>query len=171
MPISDLIPWKREKQETVRREEEHPLWSFRREMDRLFKDYLGEWGERSLAPFGEGWGAFSPQVDVTETDGEIKVSAELPGLGDEDIDVSLSNDVLTIRGEKKEEKEEKGRSYYRAERSYGSFVRSVPLPAEVDADKVDAVFQKGVLTVTLPKTGEARARKKIAIKTKVAAGS
>jgi HSP20 family protein len=164
MPISDLIPWKREKQETVRREEEHPLWSFRREMDRLFKDYLGEWGERSLAPFGEGWGAFSPQVDVTETDGEIKVSAELPGLGDEDIDVSLSNDVLTISGEKKEEEEQEGKDYYRMERSYGSFRRAIPLPAEVDADKVDAVFQKGVLTVTLPKTGESKT-KKVTVKT------
>jgi HSP20 family protein len=164
MPISDLIPWKREKQVPVRREEEHPLWTFRREMDRLFDDFFGAWGGRSLAPFGEGWGAFSPQVDVTEADGEIKVSAELPGLDDEDIDVSLSNDVLTISGEKKEEKEQEGKDYYRMERSYGSFRRAIPLPAEVDADKVDAIFQKGVLTVTLPKTDETKS-KKVTVKT------
>jgi HSP20 family protein len=159
MPISDLIPWKREKQVPVRREEENPLWAFRREMDRLFDDFFGAWGGRALAPFGEGWGAFSPQVDVAEMEDEIKVSAELPGLDNEDIDVSLSDDVLTISGEKKEEKEEKGKNYYRSERSYGAFRRDIPLPSQVDADKVDAVFQKGVLTITLPKTAEAKAKK------------
>jgi HSP20 family protein len=164
MAIGDLIPWKREKQVPVRREEGHPLWTFRREMDRLFDDFFGPWGERALTPFGEEWGAFSPQVDVTETDGQIKISAELPGLDDEDIDVSLSDDVLTISGEKKAEKEEEGENYYRAERSYGAFRRAIPLPSEVDADKVDAVFQKGVLTITLPKTGETKA-KKVTVKT------
>jgi HSP20 family protein len=92
------------------------------------------------------------------------VSAELPGMDDEDIEVSLSRDVLTISGEKKQEKEEKGRDYYRAERSYGSFRRSIPLPAEVNADKVDAVFSKGVLTITLPKTAKAEGRKRIIVK-------
>jgi HSP20 family protein len=98
-------------------------------------------------------------VDVAEMEDEIKVSAELPGLDNEDIDVSLSDDVLTISGEKKEEKEEKGKNYYRSERSYGAFRRDIPLPSQVDADKVDAVFQKGVLTITLPKTAEAKAKK------------
>ena len=169
MPITDLIPWK--KKEPAQQEEEHalqradhPLLTFQQEMNRLFDDFFGR---SSVAPFGElgeGWGLFSPRVDVAETEKEIVVSAELPGLDDEDIDVSLSRDMLTITGEKKQEKEKKGRNYYRVERSYGSFRRSVPLPAEVDTGKVDAVFRKGVLTITLPKTAEAKARKRIAIK-------
>jgi len=165
MPITDLIPWRKkvpvERREETLSGEEHRLTLFQHEMNRLFDQFFRGF---DLAPFGGEWAAFSPQVDVVEKDDEIVVSAELPGLDDKDIDVSLSNDTLTIRGEKKEEKEEKGRSYYRAERSYGSFTRSIPLPGEVDASKVDAVFQKGVLTVTLPRSGEARARKKIAVK-------
>lgn len=171
MPITDLIPWR--KKQPVRQEEErslqsaeHPLLTLQQEMNRLFDDFFGS---RALEPFGalgEGWDAFSPQVDVVETDQEIRVSAELPGMDDEDIEVSLSRDVLTISGEKKQEKQEKGRDYYRAERSYGSFRRSVPLPAEVNADKVDAVFSKGVLTITLPKTAETADRKHITVKTK-----
>jgi HSP20 family protein len=132
-------------------------------VNQLFDDFFGGRGDRSLAPFGEGWGAFSPQVDLTETEDEIMISAELPGLSDEDIEVSLSGDVLTLSGEKKEEKEEKGKSYYRSERSYGSFRRAIPLPAEVDPEQVEAVFQKGVLTVSLSKTGKTKA-KKISVK-------
>ena len=159
MPISDLIPWKKEKQLPVRREAEHPWSDFRREMNRLFDDMLGGEREGALVPFGGEWSAFSPQVDVTETEDEIKVSAELPGLDQEDIDVSLSNGTLLIRGEKREEKEEKGESYYRSERAYGAFRRDIPLPSAVDVEQVDAVFEQGVLTVTLPKTEEARAKK------------
>ena len=98
-----------------------------------------------------------------QPDKEIRVSAELPGLDDKDIEVNLSHDVLTISGEKRQEKRQ---SYYRTERSYGSFGRSIPLTAEVDANKVDAVFSKGALTITLPKTGEAAGRKRIVVKPK-----
>lgn len=160
MAITDLISWRRERQTPVRREEENPFTAFRREMDRLFEDF---WGERAMAPFGEEWGAFSPQVDVTETDGEIKVSAELPGLDDEDIDLSISNNVLTIKGEKKEEQEEKGDNYYRSERAYGAFRRDVSLPSDVNTDQVDAVYDKGVLTITMPKAEKTKATK-IAVK-------
>jgi HSP20 family protein len=104
---------------------------------------------------------------VSETDKEIKVSAELPGMDDKDIDVSLTRDALTIKGEKKEEKEDKGKDYYKMERSYGSFTRSIPLPVEVDTDKVQATFKKGVLEITLPKTAKAiQETKKIPIKPK-----
>jgi HSP20 family protein len=140
------------------------LLTFQQEMNRLFDDFFGRSGLEPFGGWGEGWGLFSPRVDVAETDREVVVSAELPGLDDEDIDVSLSRGMLTISGEKKQEKEKKGRNYYRVERSYGSFQRSVPLPSEVDTGKVDAVFRKGVLTITLPKTAEAKARKRIAIK-------
>jgi HSP20 family protein len=140
------------------------LLTFQQEMNRLFDGFFGRSALEPFGGLGEGWGLFSPRVDVAETDKEVVVSAELPGLDDEDIDVSLSRGMLTISGEKKQEKEKKGRNYYRVERSYGSFRRSVRLPAEVDTGKVDAVFRKGVLTITLPKTAEAKARKRIAIK-------
>ena len=169
MPITDLIPWK--KKEPVQQEEEralesaeHPLLSFQQEMNQLFDDFFGRSWMEPFGAFREGWDAFSPRMDVAESDTEIVVSAELPGLDEEDIDVSLSRGMLTISGEKRQGKEEKGRNYYRVERSYGSFQRSIPLPAEVDASKVDAVFRKGVLTITLPKTGEAKGRKRIVVK-------
>jgi HSP20 family protein len=118
-----------------------------------------------MQPFEGRIGAFSPKVDVTENEKEFNISAELPGMDDKDIDVSLQNDMLTIRGEKKEEKEDKGKDYYRMERSYGYFSRTIPLPVEVETDKVDAKFKKGVLTITLPKTAKAVAEtKKISVK-------
>ena len=160
------IPWKREKQVPVRREEENPLWAFRREMDRLFDDFFGAWGGRALAPFGEGWGAFSPQVDVAEMEDEIKVSAELPGLDAKDVDVTVSHNTLTLKGEKKQEHEEKGEGYYRSERSYGSFQRSIPLPGTVETDEADAAFDKGVLTITFPKAAAEKGRKQITVKSK-----
>ena len=106
-----------------------------------------------------------PRVDVAETEDKVQVSAELPGIDPENVDVSIAHDVLTISGEKREEREEKKRDYHRIERSYGSFRRSVPLPTEVDTDKAEAHFKNGLLTITLPKTEKARARKKITVKT------
>jgi HSP20 family protein len=130
-------------------------------MDRLFdRFYRGS----SLAPFAKGWGGFSPNVDVVETDDQIKVSAELPGMQDKDIEVSLDRGVLTISGEKSEERKEEGENYYRAERSYGSFRRAIPLPTEVNEDEVEAIFQDGVLTITMPKAEVARGRKRISVK-------
>jgi len=158
MAITDLIPWRR--QEPARGGESE-LTAFERDMDHLFGRFFRG---GTLAPFGEGWGAFSPSVDVVETDDEIKVSAELPGLDDKDIEVSLDRGVLTISGEKSEERKEERENYYRAERTYGSFRRAIPLPAKVNEDKVEAVFQKGVLTITLPKAEVVRGRKRISVK-------
>lgn len=129
----------------------HPLEGFRREMDRLFEDVLSGWGVRRAE--------FLPAVDVHETEAEIVVTAEVPGLKAEEVDISISNDVLTIRGEKKGEREEKGRNYHVVERSYGSFHRSVPLPAAVDSEKATASCKEGVLTVSLPKVEKAKAKK------------
>jgi HSP20 family protein len=169
MPITDLIPWK--KREPDREQEggalqvrQDPYLTFQEQMNRMFDDFFQGWG---LQPFGtarEGWDAFSPRVDITETDKEVEVSVELPGLEEKDIDVRLSRDVLTIQGEKTQEREERKRNYVRTERSYGSFRRSIALPGEVDAGKADAVFRNGVLTVTLPKAGGPQARKKITVK-------
>lgn len=107
----------------------------------------------------------APAVDLTEDDKTYKVTAELPGMDEKDIDVTVSGGALVIKGEKKEEKEEKDKNYYLSERSYGSFRRSFSLPEGVDQDKITANFAKGVLTVTLPKTADAqKAQKKIEVK-------
>jgi HSP20 family protein len=99
-------------------------------------------------------------VDVTETDKEVKVCAEIPGVDAKDIDVSVEDGTLTIKGEKKYEQEEKGKGQYRMERSYGSFERAIPLPTEVDESKAKAEFKKGVLRLTLPKRRGAQPRRK-----------
>jgi HSP20 family protein len=167
MAITDLIPRKRkEKNVPVKRDEYDPFYKLQRNMNRVFDDFYNNFGLSSFEPFDESFGAFSPSVDVTENDQEITVSAELPGLDDNDIEVSLAHNVLTVSGEKKEKKEDKGKDFYRMERSYGSFQRSISLPAEVEPDKVEAKFNKGVLTITLPKTAEAQKQtKRISVKT------
>lgn len=144
------------------REMMNPFAAFRQEMDKLMDDFLGGF---DLRPFSFRADAFTPSVDVVDTDKEIRVSAELPGMDEKDIEVSLTGEVLTIKGEKKEEREEKGKDYFRSERSYGSFLRNIPLPIEVDTTKVQASFKKGVLTVNMPKTTKAIDRtKKINVK-------
>ena len=112
-----------------------------------------------LMPKGEEYLEWMPALDVSETDEAIEVTAELPGVKPEDVDVNLSEELLTIRGEKRAEKEETKRDYHRIERSYGSFTRTVKLPASVNAEKVEATFKDGVLTIVLPKREEARTRK------------
>jgi HSP20 family protein len=161
MAIKNLVP-SGKKTLPVKREAYDPFALFRQEMNRLYDSFFRGF---ELEPFESRIGAFSPHIDVTESDKDINITAELPGMDDKDIDVSISKDALTIRGEKKEEKEEKKKNYYHMERSYGSFSRTIPLPSEIDTDKVKAQFKKGVLTVTLPKTAKAvKETKKIQIK-------
>jgi len=106
-----------------------------------------------------------PAVDVTEIDGGFEVTAELPGMDEKNVEVKLANHTLTIKGEKRDEQEETKKDYYMRERSFGSFQRSFTVPDGVDMDKIEAIFKKGVLTVTLPKTAEAKkTEKKITIK-------
>jgi len=160
MPKKNLVPSKKDM--PVRREEYNPLGLLRHEINSLFDNFFSGY---DIEPFAGRFGAFSPSIDVKESDKELRVSAELPGIDEKDIEVSLNKDSLTIKGEKKEEKEDKGKDYYRMERSYGSFSRTIPLPTEVDQDKVKADFKKGVLTVTVPKTAKAmKETKKISIK-------
>ena len=143
-----------------RREREGFMRPFE-EMRRMMEDF---W----MTPFEEfgRWGdGFTPKVDVKEEDKEIIVSAELPGMDQKDIDVTVTNDSIRISGEKKHEKEEEEKDYYRHERFCGSFDRVIDLPAEVEEDKAEAEFSKGVLTIRLPKSEEAQTKhKKIKIK-------
>lgn len=162
MNIKNLIPFGK-KNIAVNREEENPFLLMQREMNRLFDTFSGTWGLDSFPALD---GSFSPRMDMTEDSKAFTVTAEMPGMSEKDIDLAISGDTLTIRGEKKEEKENKGRNYYYSERSYGTFSRTIPLPVQVDVDRVTANFKKGVLTVTLPKTaGLADMTKKISVKT------
>ncbi|TAN42903.1 MAG: Hsp20/alpha crystallin family protein [Nitrospirae bacterium] len=161
MSIKDLMPFKK-KDVPVKREEDNPIALLRRDIDSLFDNFFRGF---AMEPLAGHLAAFSPNVDITETDKEIKVTAELPGMDEKDIDVSLNKDMLTIKGEKKEEKEDKGKNYYRVERSFGSFSRTIPLPVEIETEKIGASFKKGVLTVTLPKSAKAiDATRKINVK-------
>jgi HSP20 family protein len=132
----------------------------RREMDRLWEDYFGP-GRRALQPLAEVW---LPALDVSESGDKVTIKAEVPGMEAKDIEISMVGDTLTIKGEKKVEKEEKEESYHLVERSYGSFVRSIRMPAPVNADKIEASYKNGVLTITCPKKEEVKP-KAIEIKT------
>jgi HSP20 family protein len=128
--------------------------SLQREIDQVFKDF-----GRNLPSFGEGRdGPMQVKFNVAETDKAVEVTAEIPGVDVKDIDVQLREDVLTIKGEKKAEKDEKQKDYHLVERSYGMFERSFTLPAGVEAGKVEASFDKGVLTIVLPKAPEAQSK-------------
>jgi HSP20 family protein len=128
------------------------LSTLRREMDRLFERFFGEEFPSPELPRAE----WTPRLDMSETKDDIVVKADIPGLEPKDLDVSLMGDTLTIKGEKKEEKEEKDEHRHVVERRYGAFSRMVRLPAPVAADKIKASFKNGVLTITLPKTEEAK---------------
>jgi HSP20 family protein len=154
MNMRDLIPWGRSQQTTPSRyrDEGDPFLTLHREMNRLFDDVFRGF---DMAPFGgmsrmASW----PHMEVVENDKDVRISAELPGLEDKDVEVLMGDGVLTIRGEKKSEIEDKERAF--SERTYGRFERRIPLAWEVEEDKIDASFRNGVLTVTLPKSAESR---------------
>jgi HSP20 family protein len=148
--------------------------SFRTEMDRLFDRFAGGWGMPSLRRMFEGEPALrydstftmpSPAVDVSEDDAGYRITAELPGMSEKDVEVVTSGDTMTLKGEKRQEKEQQDKNFYLSERSYGSFQRSFHIPDGVDRDRIAADFAKGVLTVTMPKTAKAVAeQKKIEVK-------
>ncbi|OEU51105.1 MAG: molecular chaperone [Desulfobacterales bacterium C00003060] len=146
----DLVPWKPFGE----------LASLRSEMDKLWNRFFGERPFPRLV--SQDW---LPSVDVSETKDKLLIKAELPGLEAKDINVSVSGDVLTIKGEKTKEEEDKDEHYYSCERYSGTFQRSFHLPVDVQVDKVQATFDKGVLEVTLPKAEEAK-KKEIEIKVK-----
>lgn len=152
-----------------------PFDTLRHEVDRLFEDFRPfgrRWPaartalETGLSGMQAGW-SVAPAMDMVEKDKEYEITAELPGIDEDHVDVKVSNRILTIKGDKKEVKEEKRKDYFLSERRFGSFQRSFRLPDGVDADGIEAHFEKGVLTVRLPKSAEAqKTEKKIAVKAK-----
>ena len=162
--IEKLLPTVRRRSDSpLRRADEHPFFSLQREMNRMFDDMFQGFDLPSTG--WKGLAAFTPSVDVREEDKEVTVKAELPGMDEKDIEVSLTDDGLTIKGEKKDEKEDKGKGYWHRETRYGAFHRVIQLPEGLDTEKVDARFRNGVLTVTIERLPEAKSRaKKIAIK-------
>ncbi|HLH50989.1 MAG TPA: Hsp20/alpha crystallin family protein [Roseiarcus sp.] len=158
MALRDLIPWSGGERDIAMRRGD-PFFALQRDMNRLFDDFFRGF---ELTPFsgdhgGTGW----PHIEVSETDKEVKVAAELPGLDEKDVQVDFVNGVLAIKGEKKTETEDKDRRF--SERYYGRFERRVPVD-DVDEDKVSATFKNGVLTVTMPKAAQAQSKvKRIAI--------
>lgn len=150
MALADLVPWTRSRSVANQRSaaEGDPLAMFHREMNRMFDDFAR--GFAGLSPIGFGTGGTWPQVEVSETKDEVKVVAELPGMEQNDVEASLHDGMLTLRGEKKSETN--GALY--SERWHGHFQRSIQVGPDVDPDKVSASFNNGVLTVTLGKRPE-----------------
>jgi HSP20 family protein len=160
MSLKDLIPWRRDKEIMVDRGVDHPLQQLHWGIDHLFDDFIANMGWSGSVVHD----VLSPRIDLAETDKEVIVTAEMPGLDENDIDVSLDRNTLMIRGQKTAEKEDKEKHYYHVERAYSTFYRAVPLPCEVDDEHVKATYKKGLLTVHLPKIrGVAQARKRIEI--------
>ncbi len=160
--IRDLLPWKKHNDVAVRRErEDNPFSLLHRQVNELFDNFFDDFsGSQFLAAKSE----ICPSFDVTETDDGIEINAELPGMDEKDIDVSLDNNVLTVKGEKKQEHEEKKKDHHVSERSYGMFQRSFSLPSGLEHDRIKANFKNGVLKITMPKSKEAKEnRKKIEI--------
>ncbi|MBN2030540.1 Hsp20/alpha crystallin family protein [bacterium] len=153
MSIKDLVPISRNKKYNPIQlaEKNNPFGLLQREMNRLFDDFFGDF---RLPFFREKWASHYPQIDMIETDKDIKITAELPGLDNKDIDITLSNNILILRGEKQKEKEEKGSNTIHVERRYGAFQRDIPLHSEIESDQINAVFKNGILTITLPKKPE-----------------
>jgi len=158
---SSKLPVPSEKSSPGLPQEWHPLERLRHEIDRLFEDFGGGFFRSSLfdaAPFGGGQSLFPamPAVDVTETDKAYEITAELPGMDEKSVEVKLADGVLSITGEKRDEKREENEDHYMHQRSFGSFQRSFSVPDGVDTDKIEATFKNGVLSVTLPKTKDAQ---------------
>jgi HSP20 family protein len=129
------------------------LEPLRLEMEDLFQRFFEPWEDRGEAP------AWTPRVDVEETDKEVVVKADLPGVDPKDVEVTVADGSLVLKGERKEEREEKKKSYYRVERFVGQFYRTIPLPPGTDPDKISAATAKGVISVTIPKKPEAQPKK------------
>jgi len=155
----NLIPWRPKGLERAGESVDNALVRFRGEVENLFDRFFRDaWGTSALEslPARFGWG---PRMDLAESENDVVVKVELPGIDPKNVEIDVTGTVLTIRGEKKQEKEERKRDYHYVEREYGSFSRSVQLPASVDPNQVDAAYKDGLLTVTLGKRPEAKPKR------------
>ncbi|MFN3575948.1 MAG: Hsp20/alpha crystallin family protein [Tabrizicola sp.] len=161
MQIKDLIPWARKDHAPEpKSEDKNPIATLQQEMNRVFDNFWNRFGDLDWP-----WGGGEAKSDVVETKDHVEVSIELPGMEMKDIEVSVTDDMLTVKGEKKIERQEEKKGYYLSERSYGAIYRTIPLPPGVDGEKAEASFRNGVLTIRLPQTPEAQARvKRIEVK-------
>ena len=161
MQIKDLIPWARKDgAPDAKSSEDNAIATLQREMNHVFENFWNRVGQIEWP-----WGSGEAKSDMVETDKAIEVSLELPGMEMKDIEVTVNDDMLTVKGEKKIERQEEKKGYYLSERSYGAIYRTIPLPPGVDGEKAQASFKNGVLTIKLPQTPEAQAKvRKIAVK-------
>ena len=158
IPLNKSVPTKRD-------DRIHPMFSFQKEINHLFENFFEDvcpggmgnglgFGLTSPAFFERNWDPLSPKVDISESENQLLVAVELPGMSEEDFELSIQGNVLTVKGEKRQEAEEKQEGWYRVERHFGSFERSIPLPHEANVDDVDAEFKNGVLKISLSKVLE-----------------
>jgi len=137
---------------------DHPFYSLQKEMNGLFDDFFQGFDVAPRSLYSRGMKNFTPSLDVKETDKEFIIKAELPGVDEKDVEVTVTDDAVTIRGEKKEEKEDKGKNYYYMERSYGFFNRTIPLAAGAESGKAEASFKNGILNIKVPKSETVKAK-------------
>lgn len=155
MNFGSLIPWRDKSNVPMSREEAtDPFVSLRRDVDRIFEQAFNGFG-RGLSAWS-GASAVTPTLDIADTDTEVVVTAELPGLDEKDFEVTLAGDILTIKGEKKAEAERRNGDAYYVERRFGQFSRSVRLPFEAEDESIEAKYDKGVLTIRIPKPADAQ---------------
>jgi HSP20 family protein len=163
MKIKNLLP---DVVRKVRTDDDHPFYSLQKEMNNLFDNFFRGFDVSPRGFAASGIGGFVPSVDVKENEKEFVIKAELPGVEEKNIEVMVTNDSVTIKGEKKEEKEDKDKNYYYMERAYGSFSRVIPLEAEIESDKAEASFKNGILDIKIPRNQTAKAKgTKVPIKT------
>jgi HSP20 family protein len=160
MKVKNMLPAASRKNNS---EDNHPFYSLQREMNSLFDDFFRGFDLTPRGFYQRGETSFMPTVDVKENEREFIIKAELPGVDEKEIEITVTDDAVTFKGEKKEEK---GKNYYYMERSYGSFHRVIPLPVETESDKAEASFKNGVLNITIPKSQTVKAKgTKVPIKT------
>lgn len=167
MTLRDLVPFNRKSNSPARRSNYEIRPSLSRGMDSFFEDAFKDWLDLKTSIMPElfsGENEFSPQIDIQDHKNKCVIKAELPGVDGNDIDISVENGMLMLKGEKKSEKETNEKGWNRYECSYGSFYRSIPLPENVDEDQIDASFKNGVLKLAIPKTQTSEA-KRIQVKT------